>query len=148
MKIFLCMARPAVATSSGSDCRSALLSDRESSKTLHHIAGEQTIVAAEGRAGVVSRLRDSATSNWCHPSVLSSWITLRRTGTTSRRIMSAELDAALRQPLIQGGVYTFPVAMQYSISAAHTEEDIRDTLACFKSALTGALQDCGGGIRG
>ncbi len=53
----------------------------------------------------------------------------------------SQLDNALRQELIARGVYTFPVpTKQYSISAAHTEDDIEYTLERFQEALETACQ--------
>ncbi|HWQ53767.1 MAG TPA: aspartate aminotransferase family protein [Bryobacteraceae bacterium] len=49
---------------------------------------------------------------------------------------NSELDNTMRQALIASGIYTFPVATkQFSISAAHTQDDIEATLQCFKTAL-------------
>lgn len=48
----------------------------------------------------------------------------------------SQLDHLLRQQMIRQGIYTFPLPMkQWSISAAHTEQDIDDTLAAFSHSL-------------
>jgi len=48
----------------------------------------------------------------------------------------AESDNRLRRRLIESGVYVFPLAAkQWSISAAHTEADIDETLAAIERAL-------------
>ncbi len=53
------------------------------------------------------------------------------------------LDLAMRRSLIESGVYTFPVATkQFSVSCAHTDEDIEFTSACFEKALSAALEAC------
>jgi glutamate-1-semialdehyde 2,1-aminomutase len=47
------------------------------------------------------------------------------------------LDVRLRQKLIAAGIYTFPVAVkQWSISAAHTDADIQQTVDVIKDAWT------------
>jgi glutamate-1-semialdehyde 2,1-aminomutase len=49
-------------------------------------------------------------------------------------------DLALRKELVKRGVYFFPsVAKQSSISAAHTEEDVNDTLRLVREALDQSL---------
>lgn len=46
------------------------------------------------------------------------------------------LDAKLRQKFIAAGIYVFPVAVkQWSISAAHTDADIEQTVAAIKAAF-------------
>jgi len=48
----------------------------------------------------------------------------------------ATLDHLVRQQMIEQGIYTFPLPMkQWSISAAHTEADIDETLAAFAHAF-------------
>lgn len=48
----------------------------------------------------------------------------------------AALDHLVRQRMIEQGIYTFPLPMkQWSISAAHTEADIDETLAAFAHAF-------------
>jgi len=48
-------------------------------------------------------------------------------------------DVAMRQHMIEHGVYTFPLAAkQWSISAAHTEADIDETAAKMRAFFTGA----------
>jgi glutamate-1-semialdehyde 2,1-aminomutase len=47
-----------------------------------------------------------------------------------------ELDLALRRALVERGIFVVPIATkQCSISAAHTAEDVRATLAAFDAAL-------------
>lgn len=49
---------------------------------------------------------------------------------------NSEIDNAMRQSLIASGIYTFPVATkQFSISAAHTQDDIDLTLKAFDTAI-------------
>ena len=47
-----------------------------------------------------------------------------------------EKDLDMRREMVERGIYFFPVATkQYSISAAHTEEDIAVTLECLEKTL-------------
>ena len=66
------------------------------------------------------------------------WITVPRIGTIWRRINAFEVDDQLRRALIGSGIYPFPLATkQWSISAAHTTEDIDYTLEQIDSCLSG-----------
>ncbi len=48
-----------------------------------------------------------------------------------------DFDARLRQALVQRGVYVFPLAMkQWSISAAHTKQDIEFVMDAFDQSIT------------
>ena len=50
------------------------------------------------------------------------------------------LDVAVRQAMIRRGFFFFPVATkQYSISLAHTEEEIEITISAFGQALDEAI---------
>jgi glutamate-1-semialdehyde 2,1-aminomutase len=49
-------------------------------------------------------------------------------------------DELLRQELIERGVYVFPLATkQWSISAAHSEADLEQTVEAFRPALDAVL---------
>jgi glutamate-1-semialdehyde 2,1-aminomutase len=51
------------------------------------------------------------------------------------------LDLAVRRRMIENGVYTFPLAVkQWSLSFAHTLEDVEKTLEVFREALAHALE--------
>lgn len=52
---------------------------------------------------------------------------------------SFQLDTAIRKSAISQGVYAFPIAVkQWSISDAHTDRDLEDTVAVLKKVFTSA----------
>ncbi len=98
---------------------------------VHLQAGLESILAAAGMPALVARQGSAFCIYFMdHPPV--DWHDLAGHH-------DAELDHAVRQALIAGGVYTFPVATkQYSISASHTAGDIEFTLERFKAAIEAA----------
>jgi glutamate-1-semialdehyde 2,1-aminomutase len=58
------------------------------------------------------------------------------------------LDRMVRCELVDRGIYVFPLATkQWSISAAHTEADIDETVAAMRSALAASLKARAAGAR-
>lgn len=57
------------------------------------------------------------------------------------------LDERLRRLLIERGVYVFPVATkQWSISYAHTSEDIEQAVAAFRASLESCIEQTAAGL--
>ena len=53
-------------------------------------------------------------------------------------------DTAMRRNLVDNGIYFFPLAVkQGSISAAHTEADVDNTLECWAVALKSVAEKLG-----
>jgi glutamate-1-semialdehyde 2,1-aminomutase len=54
----------------------------------------------------------------------------------------AVLDEVIRRGLIECGIYTFPAAVkQFSISCAHTHQDVERTLAAFEDVFRFSTYD-------